>query len=158
MPRGIFSNPKERARKISVALSGRKFSKQRRYNLSLSHMGHKHSEEHKRKISEAESGEKHYNWKGGRTNSEGKDKVGYILIYQPQHPFCNKQRRVYEHRLAMEKKIGRYLKKGEIVHHINGDKTDNGIDNLHLMNNSQHSNYHYNIIKTYKKLGIKISK
>jgi len=77
-------------------------------------------------------------WKGGRFI----DKDGYVLIMVREHPFANNIGYVREHRLAMEKKIGRYLKPTEIVHHINGDKKDNRIKNLELMNKVDHDRYH----------------
>ncbi len=66
-------------------------------------------------------------WRGGR-NYTGS---GYIEIYKPNHPF-NVRGYVREHRLVMEKKLGRHLTKEEVVHHINRIKTDNRIENLKL--------------------------
>lgn len=50
--------------------------------------------------------------------------------------------RVAEHRLVMEKKLGRKLKPTEIVHHKDGNKLNNDIDNLVLTTRSSHINEH----------------
>ena len=69
-------------------------------------------------------------WNGGRY----KDRLnGYILIYNPNHPFANKKGYIREHRTVMEKLLGRYLRKNEIVHHRNKIKDDNRIENLELI-------------------------
>lgn len=76
-----------------------------------------------------------------------KTDYGYILVNCPGHPFCNNRGYVREHRLVMEKKIGRYLKPIEKVHHINGIKDDNRIENLELFDNlSEHTKHH---VKNY---------
>ncbi len=84
----------------------------------------------------------------GRTQ----DSYGYINIYSPNHPYKSKKKTVKEHRLVMEKHIGRYLYPKEIVHHINGIRDDNRIENLQLLNNhSEHmKNFHNNINKFRK--------
>lgn len=83
-------------------------------------------------------GEKSANWKGGiEIHSHG-----WRWIYCPEHPNAHKGK-VAEHRLIMEKKIGRYLSSQEMVHHINGDKTDNREENLELMSRSEHSKIHH---------------
>lgn len=73
-------------------------------------------------------GEKHPFWKGGKFQS----KYGYILVNSPKHPFGSARHLVYEHRLVMEKVLGRYLQPYEKVHHINGNKKDNNPENLML--------------------------
>lgn len=66
---------------------------------------------------------------GGKTT----DKHGYILVKAPlDHPYKNKNGYIREHRLLMEKHLGRYLDPAEVIHHINGVKSDNRIENLQL--------------------------
>ncbi len=84
-------------------------------------------------------GERGHNWQGGRY--VGGD--GYVRIWQPDHPFADKKGYVREHRIVMERYLGRVLLPSEIVHHINGDTTDNRIENLMLFSdNGEHTGYH----------------
>ena len=83
--------------------------------------------------------EKHPNWIGGRINH-----AGYILVLNPKHPFCNNNGYVFEHRLVMEKHIGRHLNPKERIHHINKNKKDNRIKNLALCaNESEHQKIYH---------------
>ncbi|MFA5377117.1 MAG: HNH endonuclease signature motif containing protein [Dehalococcoidia bacterium] len=80
-------------------------------------------------------------WKGGEIT----DACGYVWSYSPNHPYKNAQGRGYvkRHRLAMEKHLGRYLVPHEVVHHINGIKGDDRIENLLLTTNSEHMRLHH---------------
>lgn len=72
-------------------------------------------------------GNKHPGWRGGKI-----ERKGYVYIYCPEHPNATKQGYMAEHRLVLEKELGRYLTKDEVPHHINGEKKDNRPENLRL--------------------------
>lgn len=60
------------------------------------------------------------------------NKDGYYYVYYRAHPFADKSGRVLEHRIIMEQKLGRFLQSFENIHHKNGIKSDNKIENLEL--------------------------
>lgn len=67
-------------------------------------------------------------WKGG-TSKHG---AGYIKELAKDHPHADKGGYVMQHRLVMERVIGRYLDPKERVHHKNGVRSDNRPENLEL--------------------------
>lgn len=97
------------------------------------------------------AGDGHPEWNGGRIV----DRNGYIHVWAPDHPECQrvnearrlksnggyyrKEKYIQEHRLVMEKFLGRLLLPTEVVHHRNDDKQDNRIENLELFDsNAKH--------------------
>jgi len=71
-------------------------------------------------------------WKGGKT----KTTKGYTLIWNPKHPNAYASGYVYEHIALMADSIGRALLPREFVHHKNGNRSDNRIENLELWSKS----------------------
>ena len=102
--------------------------------------GRLHSPETKAKMRATARGEGNPRWGGGRSSNG----AGYACVWMPDHPYCDRHGYVLEHRLIVEKQIGRYLTKEEQVHHINGKKDDNRSENLYLFpNNSAHRLFHF---------------
>ena len=111
---------------------GKKFSKKWCKNISDSLIGHTNSVL-----------DKNPNWKGGRT----KDGYGYIMVRIGN----NKRRR--EHIVVMEQHLGRSLTKNERIHHKNGIRDDNRIENLQLFeSNSAHIKYEQKLNTFIKQL------
>lgn len=79
--------------------------------------------------------ERNYFWTGGRVV----DKHGYILVKANDHPNANCSGYVREHRLVMERVLGRYLEPQEVVDHIDGNTANNDPANLRLFaSNADH--------------------
>lgn len=81
-------------------------------------------------------GDKHPSWKGGRRV----DQYGYVLVNNAEYPGCEaKANTTTEHIVVMARHLKRPLRAGETVHHKNGVKHDNRIDNLELWKSSHPS-------------------
>ncbi len=78
-------------------------------------------------------------WKGGVYTSTS----GYIRIYSPNHPHKDIKGYVLRSRLVMEKHLGRFLNPIEEIHHINGIRNDDRIENLKLFDTgNEHDSFH----------------
>lgn len=111
-------------------------------------------------------GNKPWNYKKPRPEYIGKNnpnwKRGYIITPNGYVRIQVNCKPIFEHRFVMEQYVGRKLKKGEIVHHINGNKKDNRIKNLKIMKSGEHMSFHnkgkkltmehrYKLTKEYQK-------
>ena len=177
MPSGVYERTEEQKKNIGEALKGRipvsAFKKGHTpWNKGLKGVMKPHSgcfkkgnipwctglktgplsAETKKKMSIAKTGSGNSHWNGGRYVAQ----AGYVMIYKPDHPNCNCDGYVQEHRLVIEEMIGRLLTKAERVHHLDGNKESNKPDNLHLFpNNSAHTSYH-NFLRNCVNAEIKI--
>lgn len=85
-------------------------------------------------------GDKNPKWRGGRI----KRSDGRVCVYAPNHPYANLYggTHILEYRLIAEQITGRPLFDNEIVHHKNGDATDNSLANLEVTTQSEHAKIH----------------
>ena len=93
------------------------------------------------------------NWTPHPNKSRFVSTDGYAYIYCPSHPKAKPGGNVLEHRYVMENHLRRYLAKEEVVHHVNGDKSDNRIENLKLSTLNEHGSIHHpkqNLTTCYK--------
>lgn len=117
------------------------------YRSKNLHKGNFKKGEHPSKNTEFKKGmirELAPSWKGGKINNGS----GYIKTYKSNKSI----KKTYEHRLIMEAYIGRPLSSKEIVHHIDGNRSNNDISNLMLFkNHSEHRIHHVNLQKLKNK-------
>jgi hypothetical protein len=129
-----------------------------RMKMSASKMGHPVSDETRKRISESHKAIGSPWLVGKRRSQETKKKIGdgnrhrknsvahahgYVRIYMPGHPRAGKGTPyVLEHILVWEKANGCYLPRGDAIHHLNGIKNDNRIENLARMTHGEHASIH----------------
>lgn len=147
--------------KISASKTGVKLPPQTEdsnMKRRLSMLGRKLTPEHREKLRLAKLGKKR-----GPRNPEIVEKIkqanlmrykvlgrqpkymsrGYVMVKAENHPKANSRGYIREHRLVIEKHIGRYITGKEEIHHINGDKADNRLENLKLCNDhKEHMQFH----------------
>lgn len=87
----------------------------------------------------ARKGEKASNWNGGRR----KTSKGYIQILKPNHPRSDSAGYVMEHIVVFEEETGIRIPPNCCIHHLNGVKSDNRIENLCMMTHAAHTVFHH---------------
>ena len=112
--------------------------------------GKRHSDQTKQKISKASKAKFTESYVANlRTKAQGNVKRsinGYVLVKDYTHPNRNCHNDVLEHVKVMAAQLNRPLKKGEIVHHINGVRTDNRPENLFVFTSrSEHAKAHHSL-------------
>lgn len=103
--------------------------------------------------SEARTGEKSSNWKGGVRTT----KAGYRQILCPEHPRADSGGYVMEHIVVWERATGVPVPKNCCIHHLNGIKADNRIQNLCMMQHIAHTAFHHTGAKRSEETKVRIS-
>jgi hypothetical protein len=129
--------PKKRHPNASCVICGRGFYAQPSIHRETCSMECR-TENYRRRgllLTGAKPGPANSRWAGGRWR-QGQ---GYVLVLAPEHPHADRHGYVREHRLVMERVLGRYLTPGEVVHHRNHVRDDNRPENLELFaSNGEH--------------------
>jgi len=113
-------------------------SQETKDKISRGHTGKKLTSEHREKVIKTLNhrvGAGNGGWKGGVFINP----KGYRYLRMAGHPNVQSNGYVPEHRFVMEQHLGRLLGRFEHVHHINGNKSDNRVENLELVNAQTHN-------------------
>jgi hypothetical protein len=86
--------------------------------------------------------ELHPRWKGGRHVAANGYAQIVVSLDDPLISMADSRGRVYEHRLVMARHLQRVLSRDEQVHHLNGNKLDNRLENLELLSLHEHAARH----------------
>lgn len=127
---------------------GAKLSEETKAKIRKGHLGKKLSPEHRAKVIKTLNhgrGSENPMWNGGVSISDG-----YIIIKVDNHPNANNGYVKY-HRFVMEQALGRYLATNEHVHHIDGNKLNNSLDNLQMVTPEEHGRIHWDNAEAKKK-------
>lgn len=101
--------------------------------------GHEPKRTTKPEYLKPKKGSEHHMWKGGK-----KIHQGYVLVLKPDHARAQKSGYIPQHILVAEQMLGRPLKKGEVVNHLNGIRNDNRAENLQVLESqSKHAKAHH---------------
>jgi len=145
MPKGVYKRTEKYKREVSERMKGVKLTDEHRKNISEAKKGKKATEETKRKMSISQK-------KRGKWNEQQKKRLSFKRFgklnpnWKEGKYTADNYRRTA--RKIMAKHLGRPLLSKENVHHMDGDYTNNNIDNLYLFSNrGKHISYHIKLKK-----------
>ena len=133
---------------------GAVLSEETKEKIRQGHLGKKLSPDHRDQVIKTLNhgkGDKNPAWKGGETRTG----TGYVLVRQPKHPCALGNGYVPKHRLVVEASLNRPLASTEHVHHINGIKDDNRLENLAVVTPEEHWMIHRGSVEARAKVGLK---